>query len=171
MSPASWEREKQWADRYLPAIQDVVEDNVGKIVQIVVEASSPEDDRTRGVDYRVRAESGDIACRIRRLTSTQSLRDLTLRYRVPSGAKTEVAKIAEGFGRWYLYAWAYPDQIAFEDWMIVDLDILRRHWDVVASRLPIPNKDGSAFLAVSFESLCRIGAVVNATMVPKAVSA
>lgn len=99
-----WKANKDWADSYAPHVRDVVRSVAGEIVRLLV---APVDiDMHEGADYIVGVPSGDIACRIRRENWRGWRRDLTLRYRVPSGAITEADKLREENVRWYLYAWA-----------------------------------------------------------------
>ena len=91
-----WESDKAWADRYLPEIERVVKLMAHKIISI--EVSAPEADQFQATDYIVRADAGDIACRIRKWQYFGRFHDFTLRARRPSGISTEVSKIKDGYG-------------------------------------------------------------------------
>lgn len=161
----SWQSRKAWADSYVEQVGEVVRTVAGQIVRLLV---APTDvDVQDGADYIVGVPSGDIACRIRRETWKGWRRDLTLRYRVGSGAPTEVDKLREETVRWYLYAWA--DEKRFVDWMFVDLakvrqarliDLAIEHGQLVD--LP----DRSSFLWISADDLFFVGAIVEATFDP-----
>ncbi len=119
----------------------------GRIVE-VREATTDEDTR-HATDYVVTVGSGDIACRVRDWDSWLKHGDLTIRSRRPSGAKTELAKIKEGFGRWYLYAWVAKDESAIDAWMFVDLDKLRETDLLHSFRHQKWNRDrSSAFVCI-----------------------
>jgi len=78
-------------------------------------------------------------------------RDLTIRSHRETGYRTELSKIEEGFGDWYLYGWLNKqDKVA--EWILVDLDKLRerRLW---LGRHDIPNGDGTWFIAISSQEL------------------
>lgn len=114
-----WQRDKAWADRYEPVVKKILKANVGEMVAI--DAAIDFEDQKQATDMVVRVPAGAVALRIRKDTTK---RDLTLRSRRTSGAKTEYRKIVkDGFARWYLYAWTDGDRIV--DWMLLDLDKFR----------------------------------------------
>lgn len=153
-----WQQDKAWADRYLPAIEQVIRQVAGNIITVTL--ASDEDDWHRATDYIVRVEAGDIACRVRRESYHSRFRDFTLRCSRPSGAVTELEKIKQGLARWYLYAWAREDG-TFVDWVFVDLDRLRRSGLLFEPRKTIANKDGSsAFVSFSLSELRTHGCIV-----------
>lgn len=94
-------------------------------------------------------------------------RDLTLRYRVPSGAPTEVDKLREENVRWYLYAWAV--EAGFVDWMFVDLAKVRqaRLIDLAIEQDQVRTlPDGGSFIWIGVDDLFLAGAIVRATFGP-----
>jgi len=121
----SWEEQKQWADRYLPAIKDIICAVAGEVIEISV--SSIEVDQTQATDYIIEIARGDCACRIREEYYWHKHGDFTLRYWIANGRKTEEAKIREGKARWYLYAWTKRgSENELLSWIFVDLDRLRK---------------------------------------------
>jgi len=156
----SWTADKKWADRYLPEIKRVVRKVAGDIIDVSVANAS--DDQCRATDYIVTVSSGEIACRVRRWQYWQKYGDLTFRHTRPSGMTTEVAKLQQGFARWYLYAWAKDDN-TFGAWFFIDLDIARSH-GIFDKKWPVTwNHDhSSAFIAISKEAFFNAGCVVSA---------
>jgi hypothetical protein len=142
----TWKADKAWADRYWPQIVGVVREVAGDI--ITVREATPDEDTRYATDYVLTLESGDIACRVRRWDYWQRFGDITLRNSRPSGAMTEIEKLRQGWGRWYLYAWAKAEG-DFGAWVFVDLDALRSSGLLDRSRGDHQNLDGSS----SFVSL------------------
>ena len=140
-----WQRDKAWADAFLFDIEEVVRGLAGHIIEIRL--GTDDEDRKEATDYVVHVASGTIACRIRR---NCSFRDLTIRASRPSGVQTELAKIREGWGRWYLYMWTERDEVV--DWIFVDLDKLRAS-GLLGSAARQRNPDGVTFLPISVPKL------------------
>jgi hypothetical protein len=130
--------DKNWADHYLPEIRKTILKFVDKILSI--EPSTEEEDQQYNADYVLTVSSGKIACRIRRPSC--KYRDFTIRAWRKLGTKTELQKIKEGFGKWYLYAWAKNNYV-FDDWMLIDLDKFRASGLLNTSRDLTQNPDGT----------------------------
>lgn len=156
-----YEDSREWADGYLPEIGRVIRSYpvVGSIVSIKV--ANDEQDRQCATDYIVTVSNGDIGCRIREWKYWKLYGDITLRYERPSGIPTEFEKILNGYGRWYLYAWAKGD--GFGAWVFIDLDKLRESGLLEEDHIPIWNKDrSSSFIYLKVDRLARHGCVVAA---------
>jgi len=153
-----WSNDKSWADRFLPEIKRVVRLMSHKIVRVDIAAIA--DDERRATDYVVIVEAGNIACRVRKPGVWAKYQELTLRSSRPSGAKTEVAKILEGHGDWYLYGWA--DSVnTFGAWIFVDLDRLRAT-ELMENRKEMANWDGSSgFIGIPVGELWLGGCLVG----------
>ena len=145
MTVAAWQRDKAWADGYLSQIEAVVRSIAGKIVEF--RPGTDQEDQKEATDYVVHVASGTIACRIRR---NCRYRDLTIRSSRPSGAQTELAKIREGWGRWYLYMWVRDGKV--EEWIFVDLDKLRQG-GLLDGKERRRNPDGVTFLPIHVSKL------------------
>ena len=148
-----WEKDKAWADQYLPEIERLVRQVAGHIVEIRLGTDA--EDMTQATDYVVEVSSGAIACRIRRDTA---YRDLTIRASRPTGARTELEKIREGWGRWYLYMWVSGSDV--EEWMFVDLDKLRDS-GLLDGKERRRNPDGVTFLPIPKFTLWDSGCLVE----------
>ena len=141
----------EWANRFFDAIQAAIQSVAGVFVRM--EVADMDDDMRRVIDYVVRVEGGDIACRIRRNMYLARFRDWTIRSVVPSGATTELDKLRDGFGRWYFYAWATPNDRDLADWMLIDLDAVRRTDILYCDREERMNDDGTGFIYVTRDEL------------------
>jgi hypothetical protein len=151
----SYRDDRKWSDQFLPAIQHIV----GPRLLI----PSPLDvDTKEAADLIVlRARDMTIACRVRRQGyESRYPWEFTIRGHRDSGARTELAKIVEGWGDWMLYAHASEAPGTLAKWFLIDLHVWRaemardawraangkpqRH--AAAMRL-IPNGDGTHFAA------------------------
>lgn len=92
-----------------------------------------------------------IACRVRRPGYENYWAEFTIRSARDSGAKTEFAKICEGFGDWMFYGHAINDQgPGLSRWMVLDLGAFRMHLHDMRGHLnpaKKSNKDGTHFWA------------------------
>lgn len=157
-----FELEKAWADGHIDEINRVIRKLVGRIIDIV--PTDLERDQRDAIDYEIKVAAGDVACRIRRADRCR-YRDLTMTALRPSGAIPEIQKVLEGRVRWYLYAWAQEGR--FVDWMLVDLAVVRSE-RLIESALKARSfqdlPDGNRFVYISFDTLVRAGAVIEATL-------
>lgn len=117
-----WQKDKKWSDGLLPNVKQVLG------LYLIGEASQ-EDDQTKGTDLIVlKMEAVRIACRIRRYNyylNSEWRRQFTLRANRPSGTKTELAKIIEGWGDYFLYGFAQEDNLSLAGWVLADLKPFR----------------------------------------------
>jgi hypothetical protein len=145
----NWIDDKQWADQYFPAIEQVIRKVANKIINFKI--APEQEDISQATDYLITVETGTIACRIRKPNC--NFRDFTVRSWRQSNAKTELTKIKEGFGKWYLYAWT-KDKNSFSDWILLDLDLLRKSPLLNNERKQTFNPDKStAFISFSLPEL------------------
>ena len=116
----SWRDDKRWSDRFLPEIKS--------ILGIYLIAEPPiEEDAERNTDLMVlKLDAVRIGCRIRKY---QYLRpyghQFTIRAGRPSGAKTELTKIIEGWGNYFFYGFADEREERLAQWVLGDLNALR----------------------------------------------
>lgn len=154
LTDSNYRIDRVWADQYFLAIESVVRKIANRIITFTI---APEQDDTKeATDYLITVDKGTIACRIRRPNCKYLLthdKDFTLRAWRSKDMKTELAKIKEGFGQWYIYAWA-KDRDSFEDWLLLDLNALRESPLLKSNRALIYNTDGTtAFVAFSLNEL------------------
>lgn len=134
--------------KYETPIKQVLNDNLMHFVKFYI--ASPEKDMKMATDIVIKVTGGDVALRIRE--DDCKYRDFTIRSKSKYGGRTEITKLKEGFGRWYLYAWANKEA-GFDDWLLVDLDILRESHLLNEDYKSIPNGDGTEFIAIPQEDL------------------
>lgn len=143
-----------WQRQFLPQVKSIIG------VHLIGEAPL-EDDAEKNTDLIVlRLEAIRIACRIRTGTYLESFHDqFTIRCERPSGAKTELAKIIEGWGDYFFYGFGANDGF-LASWMLGDLRVFRLWlWQRLARDRQLPgqlcqNKDGSSkFYAYKLEQL------------------
>jgi len=153
-----WRKSKDWADKYFPDICAIIQELAGEIIDI--KKADINDDIYRATDFVVRAKTGNIAGRIRKLKYFEEFGDFTLRYSRPSGVKTELQKIREGFANWYLYSWADPKMI--QAWIFVDLECLRKS-GILDNPQKLPKSrnpsDGTTFVSISIDDLDKNGCI------------
>jgi hypothetical protein len=141
----SWEKDHRWAAIFDRQIKMA-------IGPYVIGNATVEDDRERATDLVLVTDRVRIACRIRRWSKDYFDRyggQFTVRSGRGSGAKTELAKIKEGWGDLFFYGWGDPQTKRLQSWWLLDLGIFRA-WHaqaaadgkcIVAGR--IRNNDGS----------------------------
>jgi hypothetical protein len=115
-----WQQDKRWSDRFLPQIK--------QILGLYLIGEPPvEEDQERNTDLIVlRMEPVRIACRIRQYKYfARWPHDITIRAGRPSGAKTELTKIIEGWGQYLFYGFSTEDEYDLVSWKIVDLSEFR----------------------------------------------
>ena len=146
-----------WSDGYLGEIAKILRRNAHRILSIKVAGCNK--DLKHATDMVIAVEGGDVAVRVRRAEYRKKWRDLTIRSWRAGGIKTELHKIKEGAGDWYLYAWSDGDK-RLSDWMLVDLNKVRESG--LLNRPERANKDGrTRFIAISDKELRRCGCMVS----------
>jgi len=133
---------------YYEQVKTILKNN--SMIFVKVEIADIELDKKQATDFIVIIDGGEIAVRIRRANC--KYRDLTIRS-VNNGYKTEIDKIREGFGRYYLYCWEDEGK-EIKSWILVDLNKLRET-KLMENRVNIPNYDGTEFIAISIDELYR----------------
>lgn len=143
-----------FSEKYMPQIKLILAKHAGKFLQI--EVATMDEDMTQGFDLNIIANNkSKIAVRIRRADIT--FRDITIRA-LNGGHKTEIHKLRDGYGDWYLYAWESTDGRITEYALI---DIHKARLLFTADRNVIPNKDGkTGFYKYSIEEIIKCGALI-----------
>lgn len=149
----TFEQNWNWQLEHIEQIKNIIKSQAAHIIK--VEISSPEDDMKHATDLDVKIVGGRIAVRIRR---DIPWRDLTIRA-INGIHKTEIHKLQEGYGDWYLYAWTKRNKII--DWILIDINIMRLNDCFIDTRPIIMNKDGyTGFVKYSIRELQNIGAII-----------
>jgi len=142
----NWKEDKKWSDRFLPEIKSV-------LGLYLIGEPSAEEDQERNTDLMVlKMDAVRIACRIRRNNQTKYAAEFTIRAGRPSGVKTELTKIIEGWGDYLFYGFSDPDEVALSQWILGDLKAFRIWFnrDLIRLKGNIPgikqnNYDNSSF--------------------------
>jgi len=117
-----WKDDKRWSDRFLNEIKSLIG------LHIISEPPI-EEDAERNTDLMVLdMQSVRIACRVRRFCYYQNQQyrnEITIRIGRPSGVKTELRKIIEGWGDYMFYGFSNESETALLQWVIIDLKALR----------------------------------------------
>lgn len=144
-----WKQDKKWSDNFLTEIKSAI----GR--QFICEAPEVED-QERNTDLIVfRMDSIRIGCRIRREKWIANKGEFTIREGRPSGNKTELTKIIEGWGDYFFYGFGSDDGSKLLSWKIGDLKVFRlylmRHIARNGGALPgrkMNNTDSSSWFRV-----------------------
>lgn len=138
--------DKKWSDRFLPQVKRV-------LGEYLIGEAPFEEDRDRNTDLIVlRLDPVRVGCRIRRNSYLQRWPDeFTIRSDRPSGQKTELAKIVEGWGDYFFYGFSDASETVLERWTLADLRVFRLWFntEIVKNKGAVPgqaqpNKDGSS---------------------------
>lgn len=112
--------DRQWSDRFIPAIKRIVG-------PLLLEPADFGRDASEATDLIVlTARDMRIAARIRRLGYADKFGcEFTIRAQRDSGAETELSKIVNGWGDWLFYGHAAETETSIERWMVIDLHAFR----------------------------------------------
>lgn len=117
----SYQSDRAWSDRFIPAIKRIVGPHL-------LEPSSLKVDTQQAADLVVlTGRNLTIAARVRRPGYAERYPyEFTIRAQRDSGARTELQKIVDRWGDWFLYGHAINDHDKeIGRWMIVDLHSFR----------------------------------------------
>jgi len=115
-----WQADKRWSDTFLPEIKGILG------LHLIGEPPI-EEDAERNTDLMVlRMEAVRIGCRIRRFDALKYLAEFTIRAGRPSGVKTELTKVIEGWGDYFFYGFGDSEGRNLHAWTLADLRVFRR---------------------------------------------
>jgi hypothetical protein len=116
----AWEADKVKSDVYIPTIKSI-------LGQVLIGEAPAEEDAHRNTDLIVmKLDSVRVACRIRNKSYMARYGDeFTIRCSRPSGTKTEMAKIIEGWGDYFFYGFGQDYGSGLAAWKIGDLRVFR----------------------------------------------
>lgn len=147
-----------FSERNMNKIKDILKDNLKYIINI--SSSSETEDMKQSTDLKFSISGTDVAVRIRR--NNCKWRDLTIRS-YSRGYKTELDKLREGYVKWYLYLWT-DDKENISEWILVDVDILRKSGLIYIDKKSISNKDGTEFISFSLDELNNVNSIVSSKL-------
>lgn len=118
-----WQDDKRWSDRFIPEISS----HLGRY--LITEPAVIED-QERNSDLMVLGMgSVRVACRIRKYNYAARYGDqFTIRKTRPSGAKTELRKVVEGFGDYLFYGFSDEHETHLHQWFLGNLNLFRGWW-------------------------------------------
>lgn len=118
---SKWEENKRWSDRFLPEIKAI-------LGGYLIGEPPMEEDAERNTDLMVlRMEAVRIGCRVRRHKYLQEYgHQFTIRAGLPSGFKTELTKIVEGWGDYFFYGFSDEEEDRLQAWFLGDMKVFRR---------------------------------------------
>jgi len=144
-----YEFDRQWSDKFVPEVCKIVG-------PLALQPARYERDVKEASDLTgIKGRDIAVAARIRRHGyAVRYPRQFTIRCDRPSGTKTELRKICDGFADWFFYGHASKDEKTITDWMLIDLHRLRAAFIYFPCLLRNPqepacgtgkNKDGIQF--------------------------
>lgn len=150
-----WQVDKRWSDRFLPHIKRI-------LGEVLICEPPIEEDQERNTDLIVlKMDSVRVGCRIRRKEYAEKYPDeFTIRFGRPSGVKTELSKIVEGWGDYFFYGFE-GDGDLLSVWGLGNLNVFRLWFnrEIVKNKGVLPgifkkNFDGSSdFLVFKWAEL------------------
>lgn len=135
-----WRDDKKWSDRFLHEIK-------GIIGQAFIVEPPQEEDSEHNTDLIVlKLDSIRIACRIRKYKYMKSYgSEFTIRCGRPSGAKTELTKIIEGWGDFLFYGFSDEEEKHLAGWSLIILGEFRLWFNrmIVKNKGTLPGRQKS----------------------------
>jgi len=130
---ATYEEDRKFTELFTPEIQKICG-------QVFIKPAPFQIDCHEATDLLVLEITPiKIACRVRRFEYYCKYRgQFTIRAKRPSGVKTELKKIEEGWCDYLFYGFSNPfnDGSGFMAWMIGNLNVFRYEWARVFKRVP-----------------------------------
>ena len=118
----NWKNDKKWSDKFLPIIKPILGYHF-------ISEPPIEEDMNHNTDLMVlKMDVIRFGCRIRRYSyykNDKYKNQFTIRTSRPSGGKTEMAKIIEGWGDYLFYGFSNEDETDLISWFIGDLNEFR----------------------------------------------
>lgn len=116
----TWKDDKHWSDQFLPEIKRILGEHL-------IGEPPVEEDAERNTDLIVlRMEAVRIGCRIRAAKFAGLYPDeFTIRSGRPSGVKTELTKLMEGWGDYFFYGFEGDEPGQLGRWFLGDMKVFR----------------------------------------------
>ncbi len=120
MKQRNFKIDKKWSDRFLPEIKPILG------LHLIGEPPL-EEDMERNTDLIVlKMDSVRIGCRIRKHNYIYKYgNEFTIRKSRPSGNKSELAKVIEGWGDYLFYGFSDENEEKLHSWILGDLKVFR----------------------------------------------
>ena len=143
-----------WQANHLPEVERILKKHLPDLVKIRL--GTEDEDTHKATDMVITLASRSIAVRLRR--ARDKYRDMTIRALIPTGNPTELHKLQDGHGDLYFYGWV--DGSMMVNYMIVDLNQLRKAGVFHASRRLIKNPEGTGFVVIKRSEIRRASAMI-----------
>ena len=144
MTQPKFDQDFAWQRGLIPEIKRILAN------YLICEAPAEEDMQHNTDLIVLRLDTVRVACRMRRYGYLDRYaNEFTIRVSRPSGDKTELAKILEGWGDYVFYGFASDDGSELASWMLGNLRVFRlwHHKQLWSGRRPGEaknNRDGSS---------------------------
>lgn len=140
----SYQENRSWSDKFVPDIQRILQQCTGRAAIL----SHDLQDMQENTDMILMGlDNKRVACRVRRFSYGQRYPyDFTIRSSQPSGSRTELHKLLDGFGDLLFYGFTDASEQTVETGFIGDLRIFRQ-WYTSGSGIAKMNADGTGFTA------------------------
>jgi len=149
-----------WQETHIERAKAIIKENLGRLATI--EIAPDELDMHEVCDAVFRIAEGMVAVRLRRAHYLEKFQDVTFRSYRESGMKTELAKIREGFARWYLFGWIDEDDGSVFTWLILDMDRVRKSGLLNSPEETINFDRETRFVHIGINQLFSKGCIVAA---------
>jgi len=115
-----WKQDKRWSDVFIPEIKQILG------LYLIGEPPVAED-QERNTDLMVmKMDAVRVGCRIRRNQYLDRYPDeFTIRSGRPSGTKTELTKVIEGWGDYFFYGFSDAECKSLAAWKLCDIKVFR----------------------------------------------
>ena len=130
----NWNNQINYYDDYIK----IIKQNLPTLV--VIEIATDYEDKYECTDLTIKINGGNIALRVREIKEGLRYDDVTIRSQSENKGKTEIHKLKEGYGDWYLYVWTLDNKI--DSWVIYDLHKVRQFKILEMNLTEKPNTDG-----------------------------
>ena len=142
---------------HLKQIRDIIANTYYKLpIKLQLSLSTTEEDTKESFDVVVNSKL-KISVRLRKWRYFLGHKDFTIRSKTKHGNKTEIDKLKEGYGQFYLYGWLDDKEEYIKQWVMVDINKFRPYLNNPISK-NIPNGDGTCFNAYSLNQIASCGA-------------
>jgi len=117
---SNWQTDKGWSDRFIPEI-------TRHLGQALITEPPVIEDQMRNSDLMIFSmDAVRVACRIRKNSYLKAYGgEFTLRAGRPSGTKTELTKVIEGWGSHIFYGFSDEQEKYLQQWFLGDLNLFR----------------------------------------------
>lgn len=115
-----FDEDRDWQAQFLPSLKRIAG-------EVLISEAPSEDDQERNTDLIVlRLEAIRIGCRVRSHPDDPSWYDeFTIRTSRPSGVNTEIHKVIQGWGDYFLYGFGDESTGEVDPWLVGDLTVFR----------------------------------------------